>query len=415
MKIAVIGGGISGLSSALLLSSRYEVHLFESESRLGGHAHTVKVDSGREAPVGVDTGFLVYNTLTYPHFTRFLDFLKVETVGSDMTLSIKAPGGLEWAGTNLRTIFAQRRNLVSLSFLKMLGDILRFNRQAPYYLEKSRENRWSLEDLLRYENFSKQFQKLYLLPMTGAIWSMSYADALRFPAETFLNFCLNHRLLQVNGRPAWRTIKGGSIQYVEKVRQRLANVHTSAPIDRIHKRGEKLVVHSSGSEAEFDKVVLATHAPTTHRIISQDFRELASELSPLKVTRNQVDLHEDSSLMPQNKNCWSAWNVHAKESVRDRSDICLTYFLNKLQHLETNKQHFVTLNSKQELQTIQRRFQYDHPQFDFRAIDVQQRLPELQGRDNLYFAGAWTRYGFHEDGILSAVNVAKVLGVDPAW
>lgn len=415
MKIAVVGGGISGLSAALILSARYEVHLFEADGRLGGHAHTVNIDSGKNTSLPVDTGFLVYNTLTYPHFTRFLDYLGVQTVSSDMSLSIKSLDGIEWSGTNLKTVFAQSRNLLRPSFLAMLFDILRFNKRAEENLILSRSNRWSLEDLLREGKFGKEFQRLYLLPMTGAIWSMSYSDALRFPAETFLNFCINHRLLQVANRPLWRTIQGGSVNYVNQVRRRLSHVHSSARIESVRLNGNKLVLHMQGSEAEFDRVVFATHAPTTRSIISHSFADLADFISPLKVTSNRVFLHEDSSMMPQNKSCWSSWNVQAQSSVHDKSDISLTYYLNMLQPLDSDRQHFITLNSNHELNKVVQKFNYDHPQFDFRAIDIQKRLPEIQGQHGLYFAGAWTRYGFHEDGILSAVNVAQKLGVSPQW
>lgn len=416
MKIAVVGGGISGLSAALILSPHHEVHLFESESRLGGHAHTVSVESGREKPVSLDTGFLVYNTLTYPHFTSFLDYLKVKTVASDMSLSIQTANGIEWSGTNLQTVFAQWQNGLNPSFLRMLADIMRFNRRAERNLELSRQNRWTLQDLVLSEKYSDLFQRLYLLPMTGAIWSMSYANALLFPAETFLTFCLNHRLLQINNRPIWRTIENGSINYVLRVHSLLKHVHVSCPVQRVRPHRGKLLLSIQGHEAEFDKVIFATHAPITREIIQSDFPELASELSPLKVSKNEVDLHEDSVVMPKKKICWSAWNVQARETIQDQQEISLTYYINKLQPLETDRQYFITLNNRQtHLRNLHRRFNYNHPQFDFTAIEVQKKLPRLQGQHGLFFTGAWTRYGFHEDGILSAVNVAKLLGADPPW
>lgn len=415
MKIAVVGGGISGLSAALILNSHYEVHLYEAESRLGGHAHTVSVDGGKESPVAVDTGFLVYNTLTYPHFTQFLDYLGVETAPSDMSLSIRTQDGLEWAGGDLKTVFSQKRNVIRPSFLRMLWDILDFNRNALKNLELSRAREWSLEDLIRSQHYSESFQRLYLLPMTGAIWSMSYARALQFPAETFLTFCLNHRLLQINDRPEWRTIKNGSINYVKRVRERLRHVHSSSPVTRLATRDNKVVITATGNEAEFDKVVLATHAPTSCELLKEHFPDLAAELSPLKVTSNTVLLHEDESVMPKNKDCWSAWNVNARNRVNDSHPIGLTYFINRLQPLLSNRRHFVTLNSNENLNRVSHRLTYDHPQFNFAAIKVQKHLPQLQGRHNLYFAGAWTRYGFHEDGILSAVHVASLLGAEPPW
>lgn len=415
MKIAVVGGGISGLSSALILNASHEVHLYESEPRLGGHAHTVTVESVTGNQIALDTGFLVYNTLTYPHFTRFLEYLEVPTVESDMTLSIQTEDGIEWGGANLKTVFTQKKNLFRPTFLRMLSDVLHFNRNAENNLLESRLNNWTLEGLIKHRNYSKAFQTLYLLPMTGAIWSTSYAQALQFPAETFLVFCMNHRLLQVNNRPPWRTIKGGSINYVNKVRERLQHVHYSSPVESVRKRQNKLVISSPGAETEFDSIIFATHAPTTRKIIETHFPDLASELSALKITPNKVELHDDSSVMPKNKDCWSAWNVQGQNSIHDKTDICVSYYINKLQPLPTKQDYFVTLNSNKNLKNIHRSFKYDHPQFDFDAINIQKRLPEIQGRHNLYFAGAWTRYGFHEDGILSAVNVAQKLGVKPPW
>lgn len=415
MKIAVIGGGISGLSAALILSSRYEVSLFESEPRLGGHAHTVSLARQDSEPLHLDTGFLVYNTLTYPHLTRFLDYLQVPTAASEMTLSIKNKNGLEWCGTDLRTIFAQKRNFFRPAFWSLLLDIIRFNKDAQKNLLLSRENQWTLEDLLKTKGYGEDFQKLYLLPMTGAIWSMSFAKALQFPAETFLTFCINHHLLQINNRPQWRTIEGGSIQYVKKVHERLSRVFLSEPVRKVSRDQGKLKVSTDKSDDIFDKVIFATHAPTTRKMIQESFPELAHELSALQVTPNKVELHQDASVMPKNKICWAAWNVESKNSPYDESDICLTYYLNKLQPLKSSHDHFITLNSSQVLNKVLRELNYDHPQFDFAAIQVQKNLASLQGQNNLYFAGAWTRYGFHEDGILSAVLVAKLLGVAPPW
>ncbi len=415
MKIAVVGGGISGLSAALILSQEHEVHLFESEPRLGGHAHTVNVHESSQKTVAVDTGFLVYNTLTYPHLTQFLDYLNVPTVESNMSLSIRASNGLEWAGESLLTIFAQPQNIFNLKFLNMLFDIWKFNKAAEENLELSRQKNLTLEQLVALRGYGEAFKTRYLFPMTGAIWSMSYQKALNFPAETFLTFCINHHLLQINNRPIWRTIRGGSINYVQQVQARLKNIHFASAVTGIRRNQDKLTVETKIHQMDFDKVVLATHAPTSVQLIRAEFPDLAQELAYFQVTPNKVELHEDSSLMPKNRICWSAWNVMAKEQVNDKSDICLTYFINKLQPLGTEKNYFVTLNHTQELRTKHGEFHYDHPQFDFPMIEAQKRLPGVQGRHGLYFAGAWTRYGFHEDGILSAVNVAKLLGIAPPW
>lgn len=414
MKIAVVGGGISGLATALILSSRYEVHVFESDTRLGGHAHTVNVKQ-ENTLTPMDTGFLVYNTVTYPHFTRFLDYLGVKTVVSDMTLAIQSGNGLEWAGTNLSTVFAQKKNIFNYKFLLMIKDILAFNREAEANLELARANRWTLADLAKYRNLSESFMTWYLLPMTGAIWSMSYSQAMQFPAETFLTFCINHHLLQVNNRPVWRTIENGSINYVEKVSQKIKNIHTSAPVGYVKSDGEKLVVGVNNQELSFDKVVLATHAPTSRQMVKDSFPDLYDFLSVFSTNKNEVVLHKDSTVMPKNHSCWSSWNVSARENAQDKQAISLTYYLNKLQPLKTKSDFFITLNSQSKLDFRVQSFEYDHPQFDFAAIDQQKRIPSIQGRDGIYLAGAWTRYGFHEDGILSAVKVGELLGCKPQW
>lgn len=415
MKVAVIGGGISGLAGALILNDKFEVHLFESESRLGGHANTVTVEDSEKNTVPIDTGFLVYNTLTYPHFTKFLDYIGVESVESDMTLSIQTKNGIEWAGENLKTVFAQKRNIFRPDFLGMLMDIIRFNKNSEQNLKLSIENKWTLGELVDYLKCGDSFKNHYILSMTGAIWSMSYENALKFPAETFLTFCINHRLLQINDRPVWRTIKNGSINYVKSVRSKLKNVHLATQVVAIRKRNQRILVCTKNSEIEFDKVVLATHAPTSRKIMQNDFPDLAQELACFSVTPNQVVLHGDQSVMPKSKSCWSSWNVLAQDKTNSSEDISLTYYINKLQPLNSNENYFVTLNGKKAFASINKNFIYDHPQFSFEAIEAQRRLPSIQGRENIYFAGAWTRYGFHEDGILSAVKVAQLMGVEPPW
>lgn len=415
MKVAVVGGGISGLAAALILSSKYEVSLFESENRLGGHAHTVKLTKSGSEDVAVDTGFLVYNTLTYPHLTKFLNYLDVKTVESDMSLAIQTGQGLEWAGTNLATVFSQRKNIFNLKFLLMLREIVSFNGQAEDNLILSRERKWSLADLVKFRNLSENFLKWYLLPMTGAIWSMSYAQALEFPAETFLTFCINHHLLQVNGRPVWRTIENGSINYVNKVKDRLKSVYLNSPVESIEQMGGQLIVSSNGQKQEFDKVVLATHAPISKALVQTVCPEIAALLGPLKTNSNKVELHADPSVMPKNRKCWSSWNVSSQDQIRDEKSVRLTYYLNKLQPLKTSQDYFITLNNPGLLKFVDQTFNYSHPQFNYPAIEAQKKLPGVQGKCGIYLAGAWTGYGFHEDGILSAVNVGHLLGCKTPW
>jgi predicted NAD/FAD-binding protein len=415
MKIAVVGSGISGLAAALILSGKHEVSLYEADHRLGGHAHTVNMANKGGKDLPVDTAFLVYNTLTYPHFTNFLKYLDVKTAESDMSLAIQAPNGLEWAGTSLSAVFAQKKNILNFKFLLMLREIISFNGQAEENLILSRERKWTLADLVSYRNLGENFLKWYLLPMTGAIWSMSYAQAMKFPAETFLTFCINHHLLQVNGRPVWRTVDNGSINYVNKVKDRLNSIFLSSPVESIEGADGKLILSTRGQKYQFDKIVLATHAPVSKSLVQTVCPEMAELLSELKTNSNKVELHSDSSVMPKNRKCWSSWNVSSREHTGDESSIRLTYYLNKLQPLKTEQDYFITLNNPCPLNFVNQTFNYSHPQFNFSAIAAQKKLPEFQGKNGIYLAGAWTRYGFHEDGILSAVNVGQLLGCEAPW
>lgn len=415
MKTAVIGAGISGLGSAWILSQQDEVHLFESDSRLGGHAHTVQVKEAH-SDVAIDTGFLVYNELTYPHLISFFKELQVETVESDMSLAIKAPHkNLEWAGTSLDTVFAQRSNILRPGFLKMLYDITRFHREAEANRDLAQKNSWSLGDLIKARSFSEGFKRDYLLPIGAAIWSTPERGMEEFPAETFLTFFINHRLLQVTNRPVWRTVRGGSIEYVKKVAARLPFVHLNAPVQSVERRDGHILLQSGGETLKFDRVVFATHAPVTLRILKNPTELEQQVLGGVLTSANKTLLHTDSSLMPTKRKCWSSWNVLGSPDQQNHENVSLTYFLNKLQPLRTEKDYFVSLNPRVPVQNILREFDYHHPQFDRKAIDAQKLLPRIQGNGGVYFAGAWTRYGFHEDGLLSAVRVGEQLGIKPPW
>ncbi|MFS4460678.1 NAD(P)/FAD-dependent oxidoreductase [Bdellovibrio sp. HCB2-146] len=415
MKVAVIGGGISGLGAAWILSQKAEVHLFESEPRLGGHAHTVHVHES-QGTVPVDTGFLVYNELTYPHLKAFFAKLQVETVSSDMSLAVQAPfKKLEWAGTNLDTVFAQRRNILRPGFLRMLWDITRFHKESEQNLELARKNSWSLGQLIRERSYSEEFRQDYLLPIGAAIWSTPERGMEDFPAETFITFFINHRLLQINDRPIWRTVRNGSIEYVKKVASKIPHIHLNTPVHGVERRNSQVYVRVGGEVLAFDRVIFATHAPVTFQMLQDASERERNILSAITTRPNRTYLHQDESFMPARKKCWSSWNVQGSPSESAHQDVSLTYFLNKLQPLSTNSNYFVTLNPRSPIQEALREFTYHHPQFDRRALEAQRSLGEIQGNGGVYFAGAWTRYGFHEDGLLSAVNVGELLGVKPPW
>lgn len=415
MKLAVVGAGISGLGAAWILSQKYEVHLFEAAPVLGGHAHTAFVDDdGSKLPV--DTGFLVYNELTYPNLIAFFAALQVETAQSDMSLAIRAGHkDLEWAGTSLDSVFAQRKNLVKPGFIKMLFDIRRFHLESEENLVLSRKFKWTLGELIQHRRYSENFRRDYLLPIGAAIWSTPECAMESFPAETFLTFFINHKLLQINDRPIWRTVKNGSIQYVNKVAAKIPFIHTGTPVHRVERLNGKISLQASGEQLWFDKVVFATHAPVTLKILKTETDKEREILSAVQTRSNRTLLHQDERLMPGLRKCWSSWNVFSSSEENRASDISLTYYINKLQPLATRNNYFVTLNPRTNVEKVLREYSYDHPQFDRRAIDAQSELPLIQGKGGVYYAGAWTRYGFHEDGLLSAVKVGELLDVKPPW
>lgn len=418
-KIAVIGAGISGLASAYFLARKHDVVLYEAGSYIGGHTNTVDVTlEGRTFPV--DTGFLVFNEATYPNLIALLDELGVDSYATDMSFGVSQDGGgLEWAGTNLDTVFAQRRRLLSPAFLGMLRDILRFNRAAESNLAASLEAPASLEQLLVAGRYGAMFRDAYLLPMAAAIWSSAPADILQFPAATFLRFCLNHGLLQVNDRPQWRTVKGGAREYVRKIMATLPTVRRDTQVLAVLRGDDAVAVHTDNGDEQFDGVVFATHAPDTLRmLIDADDRE-RDLLSAVRYQANTAYLHTDLSLMPQRRKVWSSWNYLGGGAVEPGGAraVCVSYWLNQLQNLPCKSAVMVTLNpftAPAADKTIAK-FDYEHPVFDQAAISAQTTLASIQGKRRTWFAGAWTGYGFHEDGLKSALRVAADFGLAPAW
>lgn len=415
-RIAVVGAGIAGLSSAWLLSERYQVTLFESGDYFGGHSNTVDVTlEGCTYPV--DTGFLVHNDLTYPNLIALFEHLGVPVHQSDMSfgVSIQSPD-IEWAGTNLSTVFAQKRLLLSPRFLGMLTQILRFNRNAERYLEQSINDPMTLGELLQRHGYGQSMQHWYLLPMAAAIWSSSIKDILRFPAATFLRFCLNHRLLQVEGRPQWRTVLGGSREYVKAMLESLADARLNSPVHQIRRSGGKVHIQTASSQEMFDAVILACHAPTSAQILdlSQQEQEI---LGAVRYQHNEAVLHTDQNLLPRRRAVWSAWNYMSTSGQGLERAVSVSYLINRLQPVPFETPVIVSLNSHISIdeQKVIQRFSYEHPVMDQAAIDAQQRLHTIQGVNQVWFCGAWCGYGFHEDGLKSAINVAADFGIKPPW
>ncbi len=419
-RIAVIGAGISGLASAYLLARKHQVVLFESAPTLGGHANTVEI-APEGVPFPVDTGFLVFNDWTYPNLIALFEELKVETYDTDMSFGVSMDeGSFEWAGTNLDTVFAQRKRLLQPSFLGMLRDILRFNRSAHANLAACEGRPVTLRQLLEEGGYGVLFGDAYLIPMAAAIWSSSPSDILDFPAATFLRFCINHGLLQVNNRPRWRTVRGGSREYVRRIAATLDDVRLGSRLTSVTRNEQGVLVRSGGTEPreeQFDAVVFATHAPQTLALLQDATIEEHQVLSAVRYQANTAWLHSDVSLMPQLDKVWSAWNYLGSRHSDGSRAVCVSYWLNRLQDLPCKTDIVLTLNPPQPPSpaTVMGRFDYEHPVFDQPAIDAQRRLPEIQGKHRAWFAGAWTGYGFHEDGLKSALRVIRDFGVTPDW
>ena len=409
VRVAIVGSGIAGLSAAHHLQAHAQVSLFEAGDHFGGHANTVDITlPGAHGPCthGVDTGFLVYNERTYPGLISLFEQLGIETAHSDMSFSVQAPWGdsgvLEWNGADLNTVFAQRRNLFRPRFWWLLRDILRFNRLATG-LAKSYDDgalMQPLQSFLDQHGFGNTFRDAYLLPMLGCIWSCPTAQMLEFPAATMVRFCDNHGLLQVNDRPQWFTVKGGSQHYVKAVTSRVANKHLRTPVLSVERDADGVTLHTVSGSERFDQVVLACHADQALQTLAAPSADEQSVLSAIRFQDNLAVLHTDTSVMPDRKLAWAAWNYQRLSDTPERSGVCLHYWLNKLQPLPFSQDVFVSLNPLTDIDPSQvlGQFHYTHPVFDLAAIQAQRRMGPLQGQQHTWFAGAWMGYGFHEDG-----------------
>lgn len=417
-RIAVVGSGIAGLASAWLLKERHDVTLFEAAPRLGGHTNTVDVTlDGISHPV--DTGFLVFNEKTYPNLIALFSLLGVRSVETEMSFSVSLENpDLEWAGSNLATVFGQKRNLVRRPFWRMLSDILRFNRESAAWLAAGGGDDLSLSDFLRAGRYSNAFADWYLLPMAAAIWSCPTGQMLDMPLATFVRFSRNHGLLQVFDRPLWRTVQGGGRDYVQRMAAQLDDVRLSCPVVAVRRDEDGLtVLHAKGAE-RFDQVVMACHSDQTLRILggtaSPGQREV---LQSIRYQLNRAVLHTDAALLPRNRMLWSAWNYFAAAGEPGRQPVGVSYLINRLQPLPFTAPVVVTLNPARapSPDKVIAEFDYEHPIFDAAAIAAQQRLPQVQGEGGIWLAGAWGRYGFHEDGLRSALAVAAGFGVRAPW
>jgi len=418
MRIAVIGSGISGNSAAWALSASHDVVLYEKRARPGGHSATADIDYDG-TPLSVDTGFIVYNERNYPNFTALLDHLGVASEFSDMSFALSADDGkLEWSGDNLNAVFAQRKNLVSPRFLRMLRDMFRFNKKAVEDLRAGHLTGVTLGDYLTRERYSAGFVNDYLLAMGAAIWSTPINEMRDYPAESFVAFFENHRLLSFD-RPLWRTVSGGSRNYVTRLLAPLADtMRLATPVTRITRHDNQVTItDSTGHTDIFDHVVLASHTDQSLAMLGDPSPEERSILGAIRYRPNEVYLHRDENLMPKSKRVWASWNYMSDRDAGETRDVTVSYWMNRLQNIDRSKPVFVTLNpfkAPREDLTFAK-YVYDHPQFDASALSAKKRLADIQGVNNTWYCGAWCGHGFHEDGLVSGLDVARALGARLPW
>lgn len=419
-RVAVVGSGISGLAAAWLLSYSADVTLFEADERPGGHSNTVDIPTDN-GPLSVDTGFIVYNEQNYPNLTALFKYLDVPTAASDMSFAASLNGGdFEYSGTNLATMLGQRSNIVSLRFWTMLRDIVRFYRRAQQMSIAGLSCEMTLGAFLDGKGYSRAFVEDHILPMGAAIWSTTASEMRDYPLAAFISFFKNHGLVNLGERPNWRTVDGGSREYVTRLLADFdGKIRLGSPVARVERLPGAVEVQVKGEEPElFDYVVVATHANQALRMINGaqgDEREL---LGAFSYTKNEAVLHSDSNLMPRRKRVWSSWNYISDSKQTGEGQLCVTYWMNRLQNLKTSDPLFVTLNPIREIvdEKVFARINYEHPLFDRAAMEAQRDIWKLQGRGGVWYCGAHFGSGFHEDGIQAGLAVAEAIsGVKRPW
>lgn len=428
-RVAIVGSGISGLAAAHTLQGLADITLYEAGDYFGGHTHTVDMTlpnaQGVPTAFGVDTGFLVLNERTYPNLLALFSALEVPIAKSDMSFSVQVPGAgrggaaLEWSGSDLSSVFAQRHNLANPRFLRMLADIVRFNRVVTRLAERGEDLQPNspllqpLGDFLRAQRFSDEFRDWYFLPMMGCIWSCPTDQMLAFPVATMVRFCHNHGLLQITNRPQWYTVPGGARRYVNRIVERIADKRLSTPVEQVLRDEAGVRVVTQGQVERFDAIVMACHSDQALRLLGPQASATEREvLGAIRYQPNRAVLHTDASVLPENPRAWAAWNYERAPSANvESAQVCLHYLLNRLQPLPVTQPVVVSLNPQREINPTQvvGEYAYDHPVFDLPAIRAQSRVPHMQGQQHTWFAGAWTGYGFHEDGLKSGLQAARAL------
>jgi len=414
MKIAIIGSGISGLTLAYYLDKKYNVTLFEKEDRIGGHTHTHTLKINQDI-IKVDSGFIVFNKKTYPNFIKLLKELKVSYQPSSMSFSVQSTlNRLEYAGNNLKTLFAQKKNLLNIYFWRLLWEILKFNKLAKKILQKPEliEN-LTIQEFVNKHNFSEYFLDNYLLPMSSAIWSSSYKDIKKFSLLFFLNFLNNHGMININDRPQWLTIKNGSETYVQKIVSQLkGKIKLNSIISNVYRNNGKCIIEINKKKLKFDFVFFACHADQALKLIKNPNLLEKNILGSFKYSSNKAVLHQDTNLMPKNKSIWSAWNYIIKNKTTSQARV--TYNMNILQSISPKNDLLVSLNSDHDInpKAILKSMDYTHPIFNLNTY-LNQKQQHLVCKNGFAFSGAYWGNGFHEDGVVSALNAIKYSGINP--
>src|SRR3989338_2350032 len=411
MRVAVIGTGISGMLAAYLLAPEHDLTVFEANDYIGGHTNTIKTEMDGK-PYAVDTGFIVYNDWTYPNFIKLMAKLGVESQASSMSFSVKCEKtGLEYNGTSLNSLFAQRVNFFRPSFYLMIRDILRFNRESVSILDTGNES-VTLGEYLRENGYSKQFAEHYIIPMGSAIWSAAPEDMLKFPLYYFVRFFKNHGMLSVNERPQWRVIRGGSSRYVAALTQGFRDrIRLNSPVQAVRRFPDGVeVTPKNGKPEKFDKVIIAAHSDQALKMLADPSADEKKILGAMPYQENEAVLHTDASLLPKKRLAWASWNYHLLASKQAR--VSVTYNMNILQTLDSPRPFCVTLNRTPDIDPakILRRITYHHPVYNAGSIEAQKHHALINGVNRTYFCGAYWGYGFHEDGVKSALEVAKYFG-----
>jgi len=414
MRIAVIGTGVSGLGAAYLLHQHHDLVIYEKNDYLGGHSRTIDVPV-KEGVLAVDTGFIVFNDWNYPNLLGLFDEIRVPYQKSDMSFGVSIDDG--WLEYSSGGLFAQRKNILRPQYWRMLFDVFKFNKQALAYIEK--DPSITLGNCLEQLKMGSWFKRYYILAMGAAIWSCPVETIMQFPAQTFLRFFKNHGLLSINKRPQWYTVTGGSREYIKRLTAPFADCITLGNgAARVTQLGDQyVVIDVKGGKREFDHVIFACHADQALALLEKPTVDEQSVLSSFDYQRNHIVVHSDASYMPQHKQCWASWVYLSEQQQDNNQDISLSYWMNNLQSLKTETPVIITLNPtrRPKESLIINEHNFSHPIFDYKAIVAQDKMKSIQGQRNLWFCGAYQRYGFHEDGLLSAVNVVKRLGGTIPW